>query len=376
MGDNADESDDEDDHVIKPSDSVILVGKTEEEHSSLEVLVFSEADSTLYVHHDFTLPSFPLSLAWMDVDPRDGSTGSFVAVGTFHPGIEVWNLDVIDNMEPVAVLGGRLPPDEEKISNLKKKCKKDKKHKETLKEAMLGAAAPGAHRDAVMCLAWHKAFRTRLASGSADCTIKVWDVVTKEAAMTLTHHTSKVQSIEWNPSEPTLLLSGAFDRTIALCDIRKPENVQKCSLDSDLECVKWCPTQPFLFLASTESGTVTMRDARRMETSIFTLSAHTKPCTSLSWNVVAGPPMFATASIDKTVKLWELNDSKPSLITSRDVQGGSLFCLSFACLPGSPFMLCAGGSGGDLAVWDTMEDESVDSRYGKLGYGSRNANVE
>ncbi len=32
--------------------------------------------------------------------------GSYVAVGTFHPSIEIWNLDVIDSLEPAAVLGG------------------------------------------------------------------------------------------------------------------------------------------------------------------------------------------------------------------------------------------------------------------------------
>ena len=49
----------------------------------------------------------------MDCPPRalptDGTpapVGSFVAVGTFQPDIEIWNLDVVDVMEPTAVLGG------------------------------------------------------------------------------------------------------------------------------------------------------------------------------------------------------------------------------------------------------------------------------
>ena len=35
-----------------------------------------------------------------------GAIGSYVAIGTFHPSIEIWNLDVIDSLEPAAVLGG------------------------------------------------------------------------------------------------------------------------------------------------------------------------------------------------------------------------------------------------------------------------------
>lgn len=31
---------------------------------------------------------------------------SYCAVGTFEPGIEIWNLDVLDPLEPTATLGG------------------------------------------------------------------------------------------------------------------------------------------------------------------------------------------------------------------------------------------------------------------------------
>lgn len=39
------------------------VAMTEDEFSHLEVQLLSD-DGNLYVHHDITLPDFPLSLAW------------------------------------------------------------------------------------------------------------------------------------------------------------------------------------------------------------------------------------------------------------------------------------------------------------------------
>lgn len=60
----------------------------------------------MYVHHDIMLPAFPLCLAWLDCDPRGGSErANLCAVGTMDPGIEIWDLDVLDAVEPVACLG-------------------------------------------------------------------------------------------------------------------------------------------------------------------------------------------------------------------------------------------------------------------------------
>ena len=156
---------------------------TEDEFSHLEVQVFSE-EGNLFVHHDITLPDFPLSLAWMDCPPfqtADGSqssVGNYIAVGTFSPAIEIWNLDVLDPLEPTAILGGENPE-----MQAGKKGKKSKK---------MSAFLPGSHEAAVMGLSWNSTYRQALASGSADTTVKIWDVTTQTCSHTFTHHTDKV----------------------------------------------------------------------------------------------------------------------------------------------------------------------------------------
>ena len=133
-------------------------------------------------------------------------------------------------------------------------------------------------------------------------------------------------------------------------------------VDSDIECVRWCPLAPFMFLASTERGTVTLHDARKLDKPIFTLSAHDGVCSSVSWNTKADPPMFATSSVDKSVKLWQIKDNKPALIASRDLKVGAVFSMQFGDR-NSPFFLCAAGSKGRVGVWDTMESEDVVKAY-------------
>lgn len=145
----------------------------------------------MYVHHDIALPEFPLCLSWMDCPPfaqtgESQSFGNYMAVGTFDPSIEIWNLDVLDVLEPSAILGG-LNQDDSKA----KKKKKAKKKAPTYKA--------GSHQDAVMALSWNRNYRQALASGSADKTVKIWDVTTQQCTCTFTHHADKVfEFISWN----------------------------------------------------------------------------------------------------------------------------------------------------------------------------------
>jgi len=177
---------DQEDNEIKPSDALLVVAMTEDEFSHLEVQLFSE-EGNLFVHHDITLPDFPLSLAWMDCPPfqtADGSqssVGNYIAVGTFSPAIEIWNLDVLDPLEPTAILGGENP----ELNSKKTKKNKNKK---------VSAFLPGSHEAAVMGLSWNSTYRQALASGSADNTVKIWDVTTQACSHTFTHHTDKVSA--------------------------------------------------------------------------------------------------------------------------------------------------------------------------------------
>jgi periodic tryptophan protein 1 len=103
-------------------------------------------------------------------------------VGTFNPAIEIWNLDVLDPLEPSAILGGLLP--EQSRPKMKKKNGKSGNKREIYQ--------PGSHQDAVMALSWNKVYRQALASGSADQSVKIWDVTSQQCSHTFNHHSDKV----------------------------------------------------------------------------------------------------------------------------------------------------------------------------------------
>ena len=78
----------------------------------------------------------------------------------------------------------------------------------------------------------------------------------------------------------------------------------------------------------------------------------------MSFSPIKG--LFATASMDKTVKLWNLNTFEA--LAEKDMKIDELFAAEFS--RDSPFVLACGGSSGDLAVWDTSENEAVSNTFG------------
>eukprot|EP00128_Syssomonas_multiformis_P017046 Colp12_sorted_trinity150504_noHs@36386 len=336
---DVDEDEEREDFEIRPTDNLIVVGITEEDHSRLDVYVWEEEEENAYVHHDIILSSFPLCLEWLDFESGTEEKGSFVAMGTMSPDIEIWDLDVIDPVEPVCILAG-------------KKGKKARKNKVTT-----GASG---HTDAVLGLSWNKPNRNLLASASADCTVKLWDLEKLTCLRTYNHHQDKVQSVEWNPAEPTVLLTGAFDKKACVFDTRAPEGVSSWRLTSDVEAMTWNAFEPTNFLVSGEDGNVWCIDARVTDKPVFMLSAHDKAtsCLALSHHV---PGLLVTGSADKSVKVWDIAGGKPEFVIGRELGHGAIYSLSFS--PDAPFTVAVGGSKGKLKVYNIAENVGVAKRF-------------
>jgi len=379
--DEEDEEDEDypDDFTVRGTDLVMLAARTDDDVSHLEVYVYEEPvlngtdEGNLYCHHDLLLPAFPLCVSWMDC-PTDGREGraNRVAVGTMYPGIEIWDLDVIDAVEPVATLGGyedddirggggSEDEDEEDAPRKggKKASKKAGKKKTSRERKKKPALKTDGHSDAVLGLSWNAQYRNVLASASADHTVRVWDISTQKTQHVLRHHDGKVQAAEWNPAEPTVLLSGGFDRRACVVDVRAPEKAAMAwDVHADVECAVWNLNEPTSMLVSDESGAVLCLDTRKGAGSapVFTLEAHERATTSLSL-CPGAPALLLTCSTDKMLKLWDIAGGKPSLVATNNPQIGAVFSAGFA--PSVPYLVGCAGSKGEVAVWDILADAAV-----------------
>lgn len=399
------DSDDEDeieDRTFKETDLVFGVavaddGSTAAAGSSaarLELYTYDEVEDNLFIHHDMDLGAFPLTTAWL----TDGVT-SLMAVGTMLPLIEIWALDVMDSVAPMLYLGGCEKMEDNYIRSKKKKLKAE------------------SHTDAVLSVAWNSVAQNILVSGSADHTIKIWDLnkATPEATASgggggciclgTYREEEKVQSVCFHRTDPNMLLSGGFDGAIRLRDCRYPQqNSHKMMMNGEvIEHVEFVPEISFLnsalggvggvdgaagpvmqVMGSTSQGTWAAFDLRQTSQPLWCFRPHqvgdsmgfastgghrhpSHPSTkrqnamgsteevvfSCSLHV---PGLAATGGKNGYITLWDCRSggSLPEMVVSRDYKTGGV--LSIAFHPNSPHILGACGMKGEPLVYTMVDD--------------------
>lgn len=341
QGDADSDSDSEGFYEIKPDDKVFVAVSCEEESCMLEVYVFDEEEASTYVHHDLMLSAYPLCVEWISSAASE-SEGSFAAVASIDHSIQIWDLDRLDPLEPVLNLG----------SSGKAKGKTKKKRR--------GGSGGGAkaHDGPVLCLNGSTFNRSVLASGSADETVKVWDVSENSCVHTYKHHADKVQCVRWHPTEQAVLLSAAFDRRLALLDVRTPGQSMTVGLPAEAEAALWSRHNRFECLASVDNGGVSCFDVRKVmqkvpqdQQVLWTVQAHDVACTSLT--DAPAPHLLVTCALDGEAKVWKCSGATPAMVFRKNLQAGPLFtCQSYA---EAPALVCFGGK--CPVTWDLSSEQ-------------------
>jgi len=330
---NDDDSEEEGDFNLLPTDNLIAVGHVEGDAAILEIHVYNSEEAHFYVHHESFLPSLPLCMEWMDYNPGDGESGNYLAVGSMLPTIDIWDVDTVGALEPEFTLG-------------RKKSKKKK----------LDAIG---HKDAVLSLSWNNQVKNLLASGSADNNVLLWDMSRQDVASTLAHP-EKIQSLQFHPFEIQTLATGCCDSSVRVYDCRS-ESCKEWKVDGEVERIMWDHFNPFCFLTSTEAGSVFYIDARN-DKPVWQLNAHTGSCTGLALSSQC-PGCLITSSQDKTFKVWDIQSGTPNFVVEHDFKLGSIYAAT-AC-PDAPFAFCIGGDNrsDNFKVWDIRQSAAVLNRF-------------
>ena len=339
----------QEDFTIHPNDSLIVCGTAQDDFSNLEIYIYNENDLDLYVHHDIALSSFPLSLEWIPF--KNNKKCNYALVGSFTPGIEIWNLDIMDAIEPEIILG----------LNTESKNKLQKNISEELY-----------HTDAVMSICLNNANSNYVASSGADKKVLIWDLNASPSCASTCYkeHNDKVQSVKWNKIEENLLVTGSFDKSIKIFDTRVNKSVFTYKINSDIECIDWSELDKYKMLFSFEDGRIQLFDLQQFAP-IISFKAHKKEATSVAFSPQQ-KSLFASCGRDGRIKIFDYNkiekddnnDNMPNLIMEKYIKKsvGELFTVKFA--EDCDNTIAAGGSKGELFIWQLEESPIFCSQYG------------
>ncbi|KAJ5708179.1 hypothetical protein N7488_007980 [Penicillium malachiteum] len=210
------------------------------------------------------------------------------------------------------------------------------------------------HSSSVYSIAWSPD-GSRLASGSSDNTVRVWDPTTGQSVSTLEGHGSSVYSIAWSP-DGSRLASGSDDKIVRIWDPATGQSVSTLEGYSHLvNSIAWSPDGNQIASGSWDM-TVRIWDLATGQ-SVSTLKGHSSSVNSIAWSPDGS--QLASGSSDNTVRVWDPTTGQ-SVST---LEGYSSSVNSIAWSPDGS-RLASGSSDNTVRVWDPTTGQSVSTLEG------------
>lgn len=143
-------------------------------------------------------------------------------------------------------------------------------------------------------------------TGSADRTIKIWDLATCKLKLSLTGHISTVRGLVVSPRHPYLFSCGD-DKTVKCWDLEQNKVVRHYHGHlSAVYCIDIHPTLDVLVTAGRDS-TARVWDIRT-KSCVHTLVGHTSTIADVKCQ--GAEPQIVTGSHDCTIRYWDLTAGK------------------------------------------------------------------
>jgi WD40 repeat protein len=192
--------------------------------------------------------------------------------------------------------------------------------------------------------------RTIASSGEGDGIIKVWNLTTGKAILTLNGHSQKVNAIAISPNGK-ILVSGSDDKTMRVWNLTTGKVIRKLEGHGDsVQALAISPNSKILTSGS-DDNTIKVWNLGTGKL-IRTLIGHKFWVRSLA--ISSDGLNLASGSFDKTIKLWQLNQNQPA----RTLIGNTNTVTSVAFSPDNT-TLASTSRDRTIKLWDVASGEVI-----------------
>ncbi|KAI5953179.1 PRP46 [Candida jiufengensis] len=228
----------------------------------------------------------------------------------------------------------------------------------------------GAHQGWVRAIAMDEVTNKWFATGSADSTIKLWDLATSQLKTTLTGHIMGVRSLSLSKKFP-YLFSGAEDKTLRCWDLERSNQIEGCQIKNFYGHVGGIYSLALnenldILLSGGRDAVVRIWDINT-STEIAQLQGHTDDISSIIVNDF--DPQVITSSMDGTIRLWDLRNLKTELCITQHSKS-----IRSMCKHPQETTFISGDSNGDIKQWvlpqgdllNNFENSLTDQKENKI----------
>ena len=200
------------------------------------------------------------------------------------------------------------------------------------------------HKDFVSSVAWSA--DGRLASGSYDGTVIIWNLTSSQPSQIMHGHKGGVTSVAWSPNGQ--LASGSADKTVIIWDLVKGQPAQILHEHTEpVTSVAWSPDGRLA--SSSADKTIIIWNLTSGQPAQI-MRGHTGGVTSVAWSKDG---RLASGSADKTVIIWNLANSQPTQI----LRGHTNDVASVAWSPDGG--LASASFRSETIIWDTTSGQPL-----------------
>jgi WD40 repeat protein len=208
------------------------------------------------------------------------------------------------------------------------------------------------HEAAVKSVAYSPDGR-HIVSGAADYSIKLWDVETGEELGSLTGHSNVVNSVAYSPNGK-LVVSGSADRTVKVWDLESGRNVRTMAGHSLwVNAVCYSPDGRIIASASRD-GTVKLWDAETGELR-RSLSGHYSEVFALRFS--PDGRLVASGAADSAIIMWDAGSGRKA----RTLLGHEGVVRTLVFSPDGRHIASASSVDSTIRIWDAGTGKQIRS---------------
>jgi ribosome assembly protein RRB1 len=180
------------------------------------------------------------------------------------------------------------------------------------------------HKEEGFALDWSRVCPGRLASGSVNGSIYMWEMSGNaggDGSWSVSPdkfrgHRGTVEDIQWSPNEKNVFASCSTDKSIRFWDAReyrKPALSVANAHEADVNVISWNRNEAHLMVSGGDEGSIKVWDLRLLNQKCDNKNAspaaefahHRGPITSVEWHPLDAS-MLAVSSEDGSVSIWDL----------------------------------------------------------------------